>query len=435
MLRRSHAPSVAACFLLLALLVSGCTSSSLLTSEYDEDFYHIESTLPDSLTQERYSFLVYGDTQSGWRAERSIQSEEWMSWKQLYLPGVYPLYLIGKGLFGSANWMRGVPDYGGSERLAVQKALVRANARSDASFLLHLGDISANDGRKASHWAYFLRENKTYASPVGQLPILPTPGNHDHSTDSEFGWPNYRAVFDYPHFYVQDSPSATLFVMDSNYLLDQHQAIDDEEQDRLFERWFVSADTSTDRSWLERQLERHADRPFKILAMHHPLVSFSWHHADWHDPAYGHDLIEKRNRLVRLLQRHGVQVAFSGHEHLYEHSRIENAAHPEAPLHAVISSGGGVPTRDLVSPDDKRERQADFEESGFNVKLRQQASRFHYTRVDVTPDTLTLETYAIDPKTTRRTDLIERIEIPAPTPPPKAAQAPAKRRASDPADR
>lgn len=51
----------------------------------------------------RFSFLVYGDTQSGWRAERSIQSEKWPSGKQLDLPVVYPLYLIGKGLRATAN--------------------------------------------------------------------------------------------------------------------------------------------------------------------------------------------------------------------------------------------------------------------------------------------------------------------------------------------
>lgn len=399
-----------------SLALTGCTSKSLLTNEYDDDFYRIERTLPDSIAEARYSFLVYGDTQSGWRAERSIQREKWMSWKQVYLPVVYPLYLVGRGLFGAGNWMRGVPDYGGEERRAIQKALVRAADRSDAEFLMHLGDIAANDGRKANHWAYFLRENRNYASPVGHLPLLPTPGNHDYTNDPDYGWANWQAVFDYPRFYVKDSPSAAIFFLDSNYLVDQHQMIDDERQERLFRKWFVSADSSQTPSWLERKLEEHAARPFKIVAMHHPLVSFSWHHEDWYNPSFGPDLLEKRDALLRLLQKHDVQVVFSGHEHLYEHSTVTppNASTDQTPLHMVISSGGGVPTRDTVEPDERWERQAAFDRRDLDVSLEQQASRFHYTRVDVTPDTLTLETYGINPETARRTGLIERLRIAAP---------------------
>lgn len=82
--------------------MAGCSTKSLVTERYDEDVYRIDDpALPDS--EARYSFLVYGDTQSGWRAERSIQSEKWPSWKQLDLPVVYPLYLIGKGLRATAN--------------------------------------------------------------------------------------------------------------------------------------------------------------------------------------------------------------------------------------------------------------------------------------------------------------------------------------------
>ena len=71
-------------------MVAGCSTKSLVTERYDEDVYRIDDpALPDSPAEARYSFLVYGDMQSGWRAERSIQSEKWPSWKQLDLPVVY----------------------------------------------------------------------------------------------------------------------------------------------------------------------------------------------------------------------------------------------------------------------------------------------------------------------------------------------------------
>lgn len=415
MLRSLSLPLLAASALLTGLVLTGCSTKSLVTERYDEEFYQIEHTMPDSIAQARYSFLVYSDTQSGWRAERSVQPEEWLSWKQLYLPVVYPLYLVGKGLWGAGNWARGVPDYGTEQRRAIQKVLVRAADRSDARFIAHLGDIAANDGRKAYHWSYFLRDNLTYASPVGHLPFLPVPGNHDY-TNAEYGWANWQTVFDTPRFYVKDSPSATIFFLNSNYLVDQHQLIDDERQERLFRKWFVSADTSQARSWLERKLRKHRDRPFKIVAMHHPLVSYSWHHEDWYNENFGPDLIEKRDALLRLLQKYNVQVVFSGHEHLYEHSLVASpgGAAGQTPLHMVISSGGGVPPRDVTEPDEKRARQADFRQRGFDVSLKKQASVYHYTRVDVAPDTLTLNTFGINAESGRRTRRIERIRIAAP---------------------
>jgi hypothetical protein len=434
MIRRLLVPFIGV--LLAGALCSGCTYKKLVSEEYDEEFYHIERTLPDSLSEARYSFLVYSDSQSGFRAERVVQSEEWLSWKQLYLPGIYPLYLLGKGLLGAGNWARGVPDYGTGQRRAIQKALVRAADRSDARFITHLGDISADDGRMAYHWYYFLNDNRNYASPVGHLPFLPTPGNHDRSA-SDYGEANWKAIFDYPFFYVQDSPSAAIFFLNSSYLVDQHQSIDGDRQDALFRKWFVSADTSSTPSWLERQLAKHESRPFKIVAMHHSLVSFSWHHADWYDESYGRDLVAKRDALIRLLQKHDVQVVMSGHEHLYEHS-ITNSpgrAAGQTPLHAVITSGGGVPPRETAEPEQERERRANFRESGFDVSLKKQASVYHYTRVDVSPDTLVLETYGINAEAGRRTRLIERIRIAAPPEERREASAPGAQPATEPATR
>lgn len=411
------------------LLLTGCASKALVTERYEEDFYEIEQpALPDSLSEAYYSFLVYGDTQSGWRAERSIQSEEWLSWKQLYLPVVYPLYLIGKGLLGAGNWARGVPDYGTEQRRAIQKTLVRAADRSEARFLVHIGDLGANDGRKAYHWRYFLKDNKEYASPLGRLPFLAVPGNHEY-INTEYGLRNWQAVVGRPTFYVQDSPSAAIFFLNSNYIVDQHQKIDDARQEELFREWFVSADSSDTPSWLERQLETHSGRPFKIVVMHHPPVSFSWHHFDWYEENFGPDLTQKRDALIRLLQKHGVQVVFSGHEHLYEHSLVSSPGGEagQTPLHQIITSGGGVPPRDVATPEKERERQADFRRSGFNVSLKKQASVYHYTRVDVAPDTLVLETYGINAERGRRTRLIERIRIAAPPEEQAGAHEPAAR--------
>lgn len=245
-----------------------------------------------------------------------------------------------------------MPDYGTEQRRAIQKALVRAADRSDARFLVHIGDLGANDGRKAYHWSYFLKDNKRYASPVGRLPLLAVPGNHEY-INTEYGLRNWQAVVGRPTFYVQDSLSAAIFFLNFNSLVDQHQKIDDALQEELFREWFVSADPSQTPSWLEHQLEKHEDRPFKIVVMHHPPVSFSWHHFDWYEDSFGPDLTQKRGVLIRLFQKHGVQVIFSGHEHLRHRCRGGPAHRSDrAYPHRGTADGGGrsVDSRAVAHP-------------------------------------------------------------------------------------
>jgi hypothetical protein len=70
------------------------------------------------------------------------------------------------------------------------------------------------------------------------------------------------SLFDYPRFYVIEFPDAAIYVVDSNYILDQNQFINDSLQNQLFEKWFVSEDGS---AWLEQQLITY-NKPFKMEA-------------------------------------------------------------------------------------------------------------------------------------------------------------------------
>ncbi len=399
-------------------LVSGCTTpKALLTENYDPSFYHIERQLSDSLTTSPSSFLVYGDPQSGWLASAvSYGPKNWFTWKQLLFP-FYQLYLVGYAVYSGINYYLAKPDAGEDRRALMRRAIYTAAKDRPTDFVVILGDMAVSDGRRAQHWAEFLRENRqTPYSIIEDFPVLPVVGNHEFAADSAYGGPNYDAVWDYPPFYVQDMPHAALFVLNSNVILDQYDHLTAEEQNRLFEKWFVSADTSTTRAWLERQLAAREDRAFKIVAMHHPPISLAWHHMDWYQPANGPRLLEKRRKLLELFQEYNVQVVFSGHEHLYGHNilRYRTDEGRTRRMHFVISSGGGVPPRPETSPSEERVRLNDFHERGLDVVHVKQESVHHYTRVYVTADSLTVKTRAVAWDGSE--SLLDAFTVPAPPP-------------------
>ena len=67
-------------------------------------------------------------------------------------------------------------------------------------------------------------------------------------------------------------------------------------------------------NWVEEQL-RNSTAAWKICYFHHPLYSDGKYH--------GPDL-DLRSTLVPLFQKYGVNVVFSGHEHVYERLKPQN---------------------------------------------------------------------------------------------------------------
>ena len=81
----------------------------------------------------------------------------------------------------------------------------------------------------------------------------------------------------------------------------------------------------TQRQWLDERL-RDSDATWKVCFFHHPLYS-SGRYRSW---ARGFRLI-----LEPLLVRNGVDVAFSGHEHIYQRSELQSG------IQYFISGGAG----------------------------------------------------------------------------------------------
>ena len=390
-------------FLILALLLwfFGCAKKGLVTEEFPPDFYRVPDKTQDIDVGENPTFIVYGDNRPGWRAqEKFVHHRNWKTWKMLIFP-FYQLYWLGNGIVGGVNRLRAVPDYGASERRMVRDAMLAVVERSDVDFIINTGDMPY-DGRYPHHWGAFLQENKVERDLLTALPFLPVIGNHEHANDPRYGSRNFQAIFDTPPFYVLDFPDVALFVIDSNLILDQYEDIDRSKQEALFREWFVSGNPQQP-AWLERELGERTQR-FKIVAMHHPPISFGKHHIDWREPNWGGNLQQKRRELLRLLGQNGVQLVVCGHEHYYEHSFL-----PDSKLHIVVSGGGGVPLRDLPSQPKIQQMLNTYRSEGLTAQLVKQAQEYHYCLITVDGAKLVIRALAVSRNEPAR--LIEEFAI------------------------
>lgn len=392
---------------------SGCARKGHLTERYEPNFYRIPRLLPEGPMTRNPTFIVYGDTQAAWRlSNKFTMRENWWTWKMLIFP-FYEIYWLGNGVVGAINFARQMPDYGRGARVMMRDAVYAESNRSSVDFILHTGDLLGLDGRRPDHWAIFLRENKHQHPLLNEVPYLPTLGNHERANDPMYGRPNYEAVFEYPSFYRVEFPDVALFVVDSNLIIDQKQGIEDDRQDDLFNEWFLSGDPNHP-AWLERELAR-CDKPFKVISMHHSPLSFGYHWRDWVNPAYGRNISQKRRQLLRLLQSHGVQVIFSGHDHIYQHNVLRNTI--QSPLgveeiHGIVSSGGGVPIRRPRSAEEVEEIRQYYIEESLEIEPSDQKKAHHYCLVHVDASQMRIQTFEVTRNNEPR--LWEEIIIPKP---------------------
>lgn len=84
--------------------------------------------------------------------------------------------------------------------------------------------------------------------------------------------------------------------------------------------------------WFEQNL-KNSQGAWKICFFHHPLYNDGRHH--------GSDL-DLRKQLLPLFQKYGVNVVFSGHEHVYERMKLQNNIN-----YFVEGSSGKLMTHDF----------------------------------------------------------------------------------------
>ena len=214
-----------------------------------------------------------------------------VAWSLAAAPQVVPMDAAGALRFAV------IGDNGSGEepQYDVARQMVQAHARVPFEFVVMVGD-NLYGSQKPRDFA-----NK-FEIPYGPLlrmgiPFYAALGNHDEPDNRNYAPFNMGGQ----RYYSFAKGPARFFVFDTNFL-DPPQL-----------------------QWLEQSLRSSQDE-WKIAVFHHPIYS----DGDRHGPN-----VSLRVVLEPLFVRHGVDVVFSGHEHIYERIKPQKGI----PYFIVGSSG------------------------------------------------------------------------------------------------
>lgn len=176
-----------------------------------------------------------------------------------------------------------IGDSGTGDRLQYETAdrLRLAHEQFAFDFVLMMGDNIYGSKKPQDFEQKF---EKPYKALLDEnVSFYASLGNHDIGEEQQ-----YKPFhMDGQRYYTFKKGNARFFALDSNYM----------DPDQL--------------AWLTKQLESSTD-DWKIAFFHHPLYSSARFHGS---------SVELRGILEPLFQKYGVQVVFSGHDHVYERTR------------------------------------------------------------------------------------------------------------------
>jgi tartrate-resistant acid phosphatase type 5 len=219
----------------------------------------------------------------------------------------------------------------------VGQQMGQTGAEIESRFTISTGDNFYSAGVTSTTDPKWQRSfEDVYTAPVLQRPWYAVLGNHDWQGDVEAQvaytrlserWTMPSLYFTVEHA-VDDSTRALFVFLDTTPLADPDRTYLYPQSTRLWDR-------SAQLRWLDSTLAASTAH-WKVVVGHHPVYVASSKYED--NPYLLSD-------LVPILERHGVQAYFAGHDHNLQH------LHPEgSPVHYFVSGAGSL-TR-AVDPED-----------------------------------------------------------------------------------
>jgi hypothetical protein len=176
---------------------------------------------------------------------------------------------------------------GKPEQYQVAQEMEKCRVKTGFDFVLMLGDNIYGGKRQQD----FERKFELPYKPLldAGVKFYASIGNHDDPNERLYKPFNMGGA----RYYSFKKGNATFFALDSNYM------------------------DSSQLTWLETQLQS-TNTPWKICYFHHPLYS----DGRFHGPD-----TDLRAVLEPVFEKYGVNVALSGHEHVYERIKPENGTY------------------------------------------------------------------------------------------------------------
>ncbi len=190
--------------------------------------------------------------------------------------------------------------------------VLRQIFKTSPRFIINTGDLVASNTE--SNWNNYFADLCDSTSVGQTIPIFSTPGNHESGA---MYYENLRL----PHNNPLNTEEYYSFDYGSLHVISANSQINYDKKSEQYQ-------------WLVRDLESLAARKatFKIVFWHKPPYCSGTNH--------GSDM-ELRRTLATLMEAHGVDIVFNGHEHLYERTRpIKNTTF-------IVTGGGGAPLYDF----------------------------------------------------------------------------------------
>lgn len=177
-------------------------------------------------------------------------------------------------------------------------------------FCLHTGDLVSHGPNRDSWPLEFFAPAEDMLSRLAVLPVL---GNHEANSD------NYFEFFDLPgneRWFSYDIGPVHIIHLDCHFSSLQP----DSEQ----------------YAWLQSDLAQSAT-PWKIVVVHSPFFSSGPHgHLNKDGLPAETAMAQLRTHVLPLLEQHGVNLVFAGHDHFYERSH-------KGDMYFITAGGGGAP--------------------------------------------------------------------------------------------
>ena len=189
-----------------------------------------------------------------------------------------------------------------TDHLAHQK-VVETIMKTKPLAVFHTGDLVGN-GLDPDHWTTF---NTIVSELIKIADFYPALGNHERNSQlffDNFNLPNNE------QWYSLEINGIHFIVLDSNSDI---------------------RGTSEQYRWLKSDLKDiNGENKFIIVIFHHPPFSTGPHKEDE---------TGLRQGIIPLFEEYGVDIVFSGHDHIYERSLYNN-------IYYVVAGGGGAPLYD-----------------------------------------------------------------------------------------
>ena len=223
-------------------------------------------------------------------------------------------------------WVTG--DFGiiGNTQTAVRNSFLNFTAGQKINGWLWLGD---NAYVKGTDVEYQTTVFNIYQSIFKNLPLLPSPGNHDYASAGYQSATSLGNNFAYFSIFNLPLSSGTAKYYSTNYgnihfiSLDSYGSFNDS--------------LSNMYQWLRNDLINN-DQQWTIAFFHHPPYSKGSHNSD-----IDIELKDMRKNIVPLLESYGVDLVLSGHSHNYERSYlIKNHYGLETTFDSTVSSTGNI---------------------------------------------------------------------------------------------